>query len=557
MKELKPLHISDGSSKDMPFGDRPYRVISKSSSPVHAGIDNLNILSNPLIRVQIGGNLERMTLPQIYAAMAKDQISAFPALRPHQNSAWHMFLVQLGSLALHKAGLTDLPDQEKDWSKLFRGLTLEYGDAPWELVVEDLAKPAFFQPPVPEETLDAFKPGLTAPDALDFLVTSKNFDIKSNIAFSAEVDDWLFSLISLQTMDGFMGAGNFGIARMNGGFSTRPFFGIRPKGGFGSHVFSDIKHMLQGRQALLEKYSFYSENNGLGLLWLIPWDGKESLDLRTFDPWFIEICRRVRFVITPKGALVARTRAAKGTRVEAKHINGVTGDFWAPVNIAEAKAVSLDNRGFSAKFLSDILFPASAKKAFELPPSFTTLHGKEDMQLVCRGVVRGQGKTEGFFERTIPLKGKLKRSLLSPKERETAGSICERQLKEISQISSALRFGCAIAKESGSTEKIRPDHYNAATPYLHRFSKHSEAVFFACLYDRLEHGEAAKGSYLRDLIKEARKLLEEAINSVPCASLRRPRARVRAEKAFFGKLWGEKSPLAADKDLIMESNHEA
>ena len=37
----------------------------------------------------------------------EDQVEAFPALRPHQRHAWHAFLVQLGVIAMHKAGLTE------------------------------------------------------------------------------------------------------------------------------------------------------------------------------------------------------------------------------------------------------------------------------------------------------------------------------------------------------------------------------------------------------------------------------------------------------------------
>ena len=39
------------------------------------------------------------------AALVADEVECFPALRPHQVPAWHMFLVQLGTIAMVRAGL--------------------------------------------------------------------------------------------------------------------------------------------------------------------------------------------------------------------------------------------------------------------------------------------------------------------------------------------------------------------------------------------------------------------------------------------------------------------
>ena len=77
-----------------------------------------------------------------------DKVDTFPALRPHQRHAWHAFLVQLGDLALHRAGRSTPPDTAEEWQDLICGLTPEYcNDEPWQLVVEDITVPAFMQPP--------------------------------------------------------------------------------------------------------------------------------------------------------------------------------------------------------------------------------------------------------------------------------------------------------------------------------------------------------------------------------------------------------------------------
>ena len=190
-----------------------------------------NILIDPIIRMSTSdGATVHASLPEIYAAVMRDEIDAFPALRPHQRHAWHAFLVQLGVMAVHRAGLSDPPEEAEAWPRLLRGLTSDFpDDEPWHLVVDDIAKPAFMQPPASsEDKRKDYKNRVETPDELDMLVTGKNHDLKINVAVNADLDDWLFALLTLQTMEGYMGRGNFGIARMNGGASSRPAFSITP-----------------------------------------------------------------------------------------------------------------------------------------------------------------------------------------------------------------------------------------------------------------------------------------------------------------------------------------
>ena len=65
------------------------------------------------------------------------------------------------------------------------------------------------QPPASskEREKDYKNPVLT-PDQLDMLVTSKNHDLKSTVAGQTNFNDWIFALVTLQTMEGFAGAGN-------------------------------------------------------------------------------------------------------------------------------------------------------------------------------------------------------------------------------------------------------------------------------------------------------------------------------------------------------------
>ena len=67
-----------------------------------------NILTDQLIRTDTsGGSRVEASLPEVYAALMVNEVEAFPTLRPHQRHAWHAFLVQLGAMAMHEAGLSD------------------------------------------------------------------------------------------------------------------------------------------------------------------------------------------------------------------------------------------------------------------------------------------------------------------------------------------------------------------------------------------------------------------------------------------------------------------
>ena len=57
----------------------------------------------------------------------------------------------------------------------------------------------------------------TTPDSIDMLATAKNHDLKASRVSAAESDAWLFALMTLQTCEGWGGATNYGISRMNSG----------------------------------------------------------------------------------------------------------------------------------------------------------------------------------------------------------------------------------------------------------------------------------------------------------------------------------------------------
>ena len=501
-----------------------------------------NLLRDPLVRVRLGGGgTMAMSLPGVYDALSSDQVSDYPALRPHQRHAWHAFLAQLGVIALHRAGHQTLPAGRLDWEALLRGLTPEFSDdEPWRLVVDNAALPAFMQCPAPSGLAEYRRRTSTADD-LDLLVTAKNHDVKTSVASAGKPDDWLFALVDLQTMSGFLGAGNYGIARMNGGFSARPCLGLAPAdGGLGSHLFSDIGRMLSGRPRLLERYEMYFDpTGGLALTWLEPWDGTQALDLRTLDPYFIEICRRVRLVRT-NGKIAARTAGSKMARIAAKAAKGNLGDFWTPVSM-EGKALSLTSAGFRYDRLYNLIFRSGE---FRLPAAMqvgSTAGGR--WRLVARGVAGGQGKTDGYYQRTdISIAPKVASSLFGGADRDTLAQIAAAQLEEIQEVQRALRLGIGVAASGGRpAADVDATHWALADPYMHRLDSVADSEYFAVLEKRfLASGDAERdrirAGFARRMIASASDLLDEAIGAVPCPAIRRHRSRVRAHSIFWQRL---------------------
>ena len=270
-----------------------------------------DLLIERIVPVETGGDGMMLTLPELFSQLGRDTIDGFPGLAAHQAQAWYQFLAQLGALALHRGHLREPPEDPDAWRRLLADLTPSSAATAWSLMVENPTRPAFLQPPT--GMLHKFKPAGETPDALDVLVTAKNHDRKRAQAIHGEPHLWLYALITLQTTQGYSGRGNPGIARMNGGLSSRVLVDRRPGPRWGPRVARAMRMLLVRRSEILRLVTddLYQSEGGLALTWLHGWDTDEPLRIQELDPFFIEICRRVRLTATGKGRLAALARPAK------------------------------------------------------------------------------------------------------------------------------------------------------------------------------------------------------------------------------------------------------
>lgn len=494
-----------------------------------------NLLRDPIVRATARDGVKSFALPELYAALFADEVESFPALRPHQRHAWHALLCQLAALVCIRSGLPAAPADASGWREALRRLTPGFPDEePWWLV-SPLDKPAFLQPVV--GVVDGFK-HLTTPDALDILVTSKNHDVKAARLDRSEPDDWLFALATLQTMEGFLGAGNYGISRMNGGFSNRPGLSLAPVGGVGAHVRRDAERLIELHEKLLDDEDLFDEN-GLALVWLVPWDGATSLRPAELDPYYIEICRRVR-LMAENGRIHACASGSKAARIDfGKEAKGLTGDPWTPIETSDgdSKALTIDARGFSYRRMSDIL---SCKGFAPSPLQLPASNGERDkpMVLVARALARGKGKTEGLHERRIPASRKIV-SLLADGRIDEIEVPAKSRVDQAGFVRKALRFGLMTLFQNGPDD-FRPKDPNAdkrAGPFLEQFETEIDKDFFDALFREVEaDSESLKFSvrkaWLLALRECAFDLLKAAEAGSPMSAIRRHRAMVRAESAF-------------------------
>ena len=517
-----------------------------------------NLIDDPLINVRLtDGTVDILSLPEVYASMVADRVAAFPALRCHQRHAWHAFLAQLGVIAMHRAGRTTPPDSATEWCALLRGLTPTFpSHEPWDLIVERPDQPAFMQCPAPDG-LEEYRGCKHTPDDLDLLITSKNHERKASVAMRSAPDDWIFALIDLQTMAGFMGAGNYGVVRMNGGFSARPCLGFAPaEGGAGAHLVHDMRGMLSARDALIDRYAF-EPDTGLALLWTEPWDGTEALELHRLDPYFLEICRRVRLQREGSGtvARLARSRCARISKVP----NGDSGDFWTPVGVRDGKALSVSVAGFPYDRLAALLL---ASNTFILPPAMRVDPAASPRwRLIARGVAGGQGKTEGYHERTdIVFAPETVAALLGREGRDTLLALAEAQMEEIADVRTALCFAVAVAAAGGralTPEALTERDRLHAAPYARRLDAVADASFFEVLDARFRTltvdppvAAQRRRAFALGLIDTAKSLLNEALAAVRCSTLLRWRAHVRARSAFWGMLRRADSQFARQTGIV-------
>ena len=501
-----------------------------------------SLLTEPLIRYRRAsdGGTVFASLPQLFVALADDEVRDYPALRPHQRHPWHAFLVQLVAIALHKAGRTTAFETADEWRDALLALTPDDPDGAAWCLVSPPDRPALLQAAVAGGSIDEWKSVAFAADEIDMLVTSKNHDIKGSRARRSQPEDWLFALLSLQTQEGFLGAGNYGISRMNGGFASKPGIGVAAVGLHGARWARDVSALLAQRERTVEERGLQADD-GLALVWLAPWDGLGSLSFAKLDPFYIEICRRIR-LRSVGDAITSIGTGSKAARIAAKELNGLTGDAWTPIDVEGGKALTITANGFNYKLVSELIFGGK----YQSPVAHNLIqpaNGK-DLVFITQGMTRGQGKTEGYHERRVPISPKV-RSLLVTNQKAPLARLATQRIAIIGEVRKLLWVALAVLFASGKSGDSSDGNKTKASKFSAPFETAEDGRFFDDLSEEIDAVDPAaqRLQWTLGLVDRAEAILKIAFDAGPRNGVQKYRAQSAALSRFHGGLRSDKSPL--------------
>jgi len=517
-----------------------------------------NLLTEPILGVRrTGDGSHAVSLPISLAGLASGQVDSFTGIMPHQRHAWFAFLVQLSAIALHRAQRDGIPDEPGEWTALLRGLTKAWpNDEPWMLVVADVTRPAFMQPPVPQGALDGNWKPVRFPAEIDILVTTKNHDVKRNRIADPRPEHWVYALTTLQTMQGYSGGGGrlHGISRMNSGVGNRPYVSLASSPSWGVRFRRDVAALLRGRESILDgHHELFRPEDGLALIWLEPWDGERQLSMRDLDPYYIEVCRRVRLAQDESG-IIGRRAHAKERIAGTKQIKGNTGDPWTPVSMAKKDtptALTVNKSGFTYKRLQGILLGRDYSPGLCLKAQ--PEDGAGDVLLLAWAFARdGVGRTGGQHEKTVPVPAKVHRIIrLDPDhaERTQLGSRARAMVDEASSFRSTVLRPALQYLLQGGPDSGRLDRKDTRDkPFSRRFDPQVDDVFFLMLWRSVDlDADEARHRWVKQLDDIGWGILKEAEGSAPIPQARHARAVAVAEihyrrllrQTFKGVLEGE------------------
>lgn len=517
-----------------------------------------DLLTDPLIGMRTREGERCVSLPDLLAALSAGDVEGYPGLRAHQADPWHVFLVQLAASIQARHPTGTLPTDPGYW----RAGLLDLADgreSAWHLVVEDMTQPAFLQHPWTNGDAEAADYGVKivrgqtaydakarTPDELDVLVTSKNHDVKMARAGATTAEAWLFALLLLQTTSGFLGQGNYGIVRMNGGFASRCVASwtsaMHP-----SIRFIDETAAVHGLRSRACREMGYA-GRGVVLTWLTGWDRQgHQWSISQVEPWFIEAARPIRLREAASGGWLALGATSKARQIGPKSLeSGDVGDPWTPINVQDKKkgrsALTLAADGFTPQRLTDLLF----EQGFELTALQRPRPGDEPGWFVASCLVRGQGTTEGFHRVELPVPPKARLALFTPQTRNTLGHLAQQLLGDAREVQKALATALTVLTEGGPEQADfkRDAVENWLKGTRKDFAQRWEAMYFPMLWRGADEGHASiRGDWQQQLVNAAQELLDEATGRLPLPANRTWRATTRAQDALRGMLRKKQLPL--------------
>lgn len=510
-----------------------------------------DLLSDALIGIRTtDGDERRVSLPAAIAGLLSDEIADFTGLRAHQADPWHVLLVQLAAsvMARQPDGCAP-PVAESFWRTGLLDLADGCATA-WHLVAVDVTLPAFMQHPLASRgDLSAFGLSGQHPDEIDVLVTAKDHDVKAARAAPADPETWLYAIVALQTLSGFLGKGNYGSVRMNGGLASRCIVSLTASTDPTPRFREELAVVRAMRANALGSTLGY-QPRGIVLTWLTPWArAGHQHDLSTLEPWFVEAVRPLRLLAS--GSNIEALAATCGARqIGPKAMDsGDVGDPWLPINEADKKkgrsALTVSGSGWTPQRLTDLLLQQSHQ--------LTTLQrpraGMDGPAWFLASVlVRGQGTTEGLHRTAVPVPQQVLSLLARPDGRGQLAQGAAKLREDASEVQKTLSVAL-MSLTSGGPDTVASDRKSLSSwagVCMESFIRGWGDRYFETLWRLADTpADTVRADWTAALVADARRTLREAEDRLPAPSGRRWRGRVAATGLLEGSL-RKKGLLAVD-----------
>ena len=255
-----------------------------------------------------------------------------------------------------------------------------------------------------------------------------------------------------------------------------------------------------------------------------------------FIPSMSKCVDAFRLRSTPNDSLHAVRATSKAARIQGKELKGRTEDPWTPFNRnRDGLPLTISSGGFTYKRITEYLTDWTNPHLMKATES--ERRSRNEMKLVARAAVRGQGKTEGYYEREIPFRrasyGVFGRSRVTE-----LGDIAKKRIEQVAIVQRILSHAIQTFAARGEADNASPEHRQLARTWLNRLDEIVDSTFFEKLQDEFEAKSRRTGSrhaiewLMNDsndgVVDHARRMLQEATNSLPCPSFYRyksPRPR--------------------------------
>lgn len=426
-------------------------------------MDSANTVLDPVFVV----NGQKRSLPWILHALEDGRSLRFDHLRPHQEHAWHLFLVQSAAML----GPTD------DWNDRLRA----EGDI-WDIHPEP-GNCGFFQPAGRIE--NGYKPQ-TYLEREDIPGMSANHRAKAHLPSS--LDYWLYVLIAAQTISRYYARHRQSI-RTSGGYGDRPYVS-KVKGLSWAERFQSDVGLAQ---------SMHGDKTGIQFLWTELneadfFGGKTNLSFSDCHPLVIDSCRPYRM---RNGVLYYNSSWPNEVLVrDLKQLHTELEDPWLPINTEDGNTQRTRSFGFNYEVVRDYLAGQKIKT-----PSLQQDFG-QDCYFIAQTIAGTQGGTQGIHRRVVKLPADLSDELFP--EKDTFSQRSEQYVRAAHDVKrQALRP--AILTLLGDSD-------NDGGNYLNRYEARVDQDFFPHLFDHASD-ELGVERWQNHLCTVARELFEDALQS--------------------------------------------